>query len=442
MTDSGTDQQNLRPTSNVRGVIVFGVVVLFGILGGLIFWGAVAPLESAVTAPATLNLRGERNKVQHLEGGIVSDIRVSEGEHVKKGQLLLKLDSLKAVATLSRFSNQMDQVLAQKARVMAELANDNDIIISGELLERVSENVEALRVFNSENGIFQARKTSFDGQIGILKQRIDQLEKQIKGLKIRYKSRIDQLKIYGEEIIGLRELQKKGFYPKTKVLAMERAIVQLEGFLGTDKAEISRAESARGETRRQIINMKHERNEESASDLQQIDAELADLRERITVARDILQRIEIFAPRAGVIQSLIVHTLGGIIQSGQTLMEIAPQDEELVVEAQVSTVDIDKVQIGQDAEVRLTGLNLKKTLAVYGKVIAISGDAITERASSIPYFLARIEIEPNVELKLGDQARLLPGMPADVLIKTGERTALEYILRPALDAFAKGLNEN
>lgn len=441
MTEDFNPPSFPQPNSSIRGLFILGLFVVFGILGGLFVWSMIAPLESAVSAPASLSLKGERKKVQHLEGGLVSGIYVSEGEVVKQGQLLLKLDPLRASANFSRFRYQLDQVLARKARLLAELAQDESIHFSGEFLDRISKDKSARKIWESEDTHFHARKASFTGQLSILKQRIEQLKKQIAGLKIRRGSRLGQLEIFRSELVGLRDLFQKGYYPKTKILAMERSVVQLEGFVGSDDAEIARAESAMGETKRQIINVQDMRNEELASELKATESELADLEERLVVASDIVGRLKISAPRSGVVQSLKVHTLGGIVSPGETLMEIAPQNEELVVEAQIATVDIDNIQIGQEAEVRLTGLNLMSLPAVYGRVVATSGDAITEQGALASYYLARIEISDEEKEKLGE-VRLTAGMPADVLIKTGERTALEYLLKPAVNAFSKSLNED
>ena len=224
-------------------------------------------------------------------------------------------------------------------------------------------------------------------------------------------------------------MHEKGYYPTSKLLAVERAIESLRGAAGNDTALISRAKSSRGEAENQIINVKQRFREDSIKQLRSTEIEIADLNERLLVAKDVLERIEIKAPRAGIVQGVKFHTVGGVVKPGDILMEIVPQDEDLVVNAQVKPTDIDNVALGQRAEVRLTALNATTTPAIFGKVISISGDSLVDEQNNMPYFLTRIEIPDQERAKLGD-IKLTAGMPADVLISTGNRTALNYILKP------------
>jgi HlyD family secretion protein/epimerase transport system membrane fusion protein len=285
-----------------------------------------------------------------------------------------------------------------------------------------------------------ARRETIDGTIIILNQRIEQLNNEIKGLGIQRTARIEQLNLFESELIGLRELYEQGYYPKTKILAVERAIAQLQGAVGNDLALIARAKSAKGEARNQIVSVKQRFREDVVKQLRDVQVEIADLNERLLVAEDVLQRIEIRAPRSGIIQGIKFHTVGGVVRPGDIIMEIAPQDDDLVVNARVLPTDIDNVTIGQRAEVRLTALNTRTTPAIYGYVVSVSGDSMSDDRSSGPYFLTRIEIPTDEKQKLGE-IKLTAGMPADVLIQTGERTALTYLLKPMSDAFARGLNE-
>ncbi|MEO9901163.1 HlyD family type I secretion periplasmic adaptor subunit [Nisaea sp.] len=429
-----------RPSSSISGVVAFGLIVVLAIFGGIGVWSAVAPLARAVLAPAVLAVKGELKVVQHLEGGIVENVYVEEGEHVTKDQLLLRLNPIQAGATASRFRYQLDQALIRAARLEAELRGDDSITLSGELQERVSAVPEISNMVADEQDQLNARQESFNGNITILEQRIEQYNAQISGLNIQRQSRLDQIDIFEDEIVGLRDLYRKGFYPRSQVLAMERALVQLKGAVGSDDADIARAQSGAGESQSQIINMKQRFREEVVAELHEVQAEIADLKERVVVANDIYQRIEIRAPQSGIIQNLQVHTIGGVVNPGQGLMEIAPQDKGLVVDARVSTTDIDSVSIGQSAEVRLTALNLRNTPAIYGNLKTISGDALTARDTGQQYFRVRVEI-PDDELQKLGPVKLSAGMPAEVLIQAGERTALQYLIKPILDAYARGLNE-
>ncbi len=429
-----------RPSSSISGVVMFGMIVVLAIFGGIGVWSAVAPLARAVLAPAVLSVKGELKVVQHLEGGIVAEVYVEEGEHVTKDQLLVRLNPIQAGATVSRYRYQLDQALIRAARLEAELRGDDSITVSGEIQQRVSAVPAITEMVADEQDQLDARRESFNGNITILEQRIEQYNAQISGLNIQRQSRLDQIAIFEDEIVGLRDLYKKGFYPRSQVLAMERALVQLKGAVGSDDADIARAQSGAGESKSQIINMKQRFREQVVAELHEVQAEIADLKERVVVANDIYKRIEIRAPQSGIIQNLQVHTIGGVVNPGQALMEIAPQDKSLVVDARVSPTDVDSVSIGQDAEVRLTALNLRNTPTIFGIVKTISGDALTVRETGEQYFRARVEI-PEDELRKLGAVKLSAGMPAEVLIQAGERTALEYLMKPLIDAYARGLNE-
>ena len=430
-----------RPSSSISGVVRFGIILIVTIFGGIGIWSAVAPLARAVLAPAVLAVKGELKVVQHLEGGIVENVYVEEGEHVTKDQLLVRLNPIQAGATRSRFRYQLDQALVRSARLEAELRGDQTLVLSGEIEERVSKIPAILELVADEQDQLVARQESFEGNITILEQRIEQYNAQISGLTIQRQSRLDQIAIFEDEIVGLRDLYEKGFYPRSQVLAMERSLVQLKGAVGSDDADIARARSGVGESQSQIINMKQRFREQVVAELHEVQAEIADLKERVVVANDIYQRIEIRAPQSGIIQNLQVHTIGGVVNPGQALMEIAPQDKGLVVDARVPPTGIDSVSVGQTAEVRLTALNLRNTPAIFGIVRTLSGDALTVRETGQHYFRVRVEIPDDEIGKLGE-VKLSAGMPAEVLIQTGERTALQYLLRPLIDAYARGLNED
>jgi HlyD family type I secretion membrane fusion protein len=434
------DSVTPRPSSSISGVVFFGVIVVLSIFVGLGAWAAIAPLARAVAAPAILSVKGERKQIQHLEGGIVESLHVEEGQKVENDQLLVRLSPLQAGATVSRFRNQMDQAVARNARLNAELRGDDAVTFSGELLDQAMNTPAVLDIIEAEQRQFRARRESFNGNIDILKQRIEQFHEQISGFKIQRKSRLEQITLFSEELVGLRELYEKGYYPRSQVLAIERALAQLKGNVGSDDAEIARARSGIGEAESQIINSEQRFREQITAELRDTQAEISDLRERVIVANDILHRIEIRAPLSGIVQNLLVHTVGGVVRPGEALMEITPQGEELMVDARVSPTDIDSIAIGQKAEVLFSALNLRSTPIILGTVLTISGDIIADKATGQAYFLARVEVPKEEREKLGD-VKLSAGMPAEVLIQAGERTALEYFMKPIMDQFSRGLNE-
>tara|TARA_B100000029_G_scaffold319647_1_gene312051 strand:- start:2515 stop:3861 length:1347 start_codon:yes stop_codon:yes gene_type:complete len=428
-----------RPSSKISSVFLFGLIVVLLAFAGIGGWAATAPMASAVPAAAILAVKGERKQVQHYEGGIVDKVLVEEGETVREGQLLVLLNDIQVSATASRLRNQIDLHVAQKARLIAERDSLSSIVFPEELASRVNE-ASVKEIVESERQQFAARRESLNGQINILKQRISQLEDQIEGHRIQRKSRFDQLKIFDLELVGLRELYRKGHYPRNEILARERAMARLKGEAGSDDAQIARAQNGVGEAKSQIISLRQRFREDVVARYQDIQAAASDLRQRLAVAEDVLARIEVKAPQSGIVQNLKVHTSGGVVRAGQLLMEIAPQDKELIVEAQVSPNDIDNIQVGQEAEVRLVALNMLLTPSVMAKVISVSGDRLVDAVTGVGYFLIRAEISETETEKLGD-VTLTAGMPADVLIKTGERTALAYLLKPLTDSLARGMNE-
>ena len=441
LTGSMEDSQKSdRPSSSNKQVITIGLVFVALIFLGLGAWAATAPLARAISAGAVLVVKGERKKVQHLEGGIVSNLYIREGDLVKEGQILLSLDPLQANANVERHYNQLDQLLAREARLAAELRGDEYITFSGPILNKSKNNPEFFEIIETEQQNFEARRESFNGHINILNQRIEQLDIEIEGLEIQRAARLEQHKIFSDEIIGLRSLHEKGYFPRSKLLASERAIVNLRGAAGQDTARIARAKSAQGEARNQIISVRQRFREEVVEDIGDVKGEINDLNERLLVAQDILKRVEIRAPRSGIVQGIRVHTIGGVVRPGDLLMEIAPQDDDLVVQAQISPVDADIIMVGQEAEIRLTALNVRSTPTIYGTVVSVSGDALTDSANQTKFFLSQIEISESELVKLGD-VKLSAGMPAEVLIQAGERTLLNYLVKPMSDALMRGLNE-
>ncbi len=441
VTDHTDKQNEERPDASSFWTGAVGFIVVSSIFFGLGTWAVFAPLAKAIPAAAKLSVKGERKQVQHFEGGIVASVHVAAGDTVKKNQLLLKLDPLQANANAERFRGQMTQLLARQARLNAEIQENTTITFEGKLLDWAASDEAVLEIMEAEQSLFKARLETYNGHLTILQQRVQQLDNEIGGYEIQKESRLQQLKIFEEEIIGLRELYEKGFYPRSKILAMERAIVELRGAFGNDMAQIARLKNSQGEARNQIVSVKQRFREDVVGDLRDIQAQLKDLEERVVVANDILQRVEIRAPIAGIIQSMTVHTVGGVISPGAVLMEIAPKDADLVVEADISPTHIDSIMTGQKAEVRLTALNLRTTPKIIGEVKSVSGDVLVNQTNGQAFFRSRIEIDKSERAKLGD-IKLTAGMPAEVLIQTGNRTAMEYLLKPMTDALVRGLNED
>ncbi|AMW35771.1 HlyD family type I secretion periplasmic adaptor subunit [Haematospirillum jordaniae] len=417
------------------GWIVVGL--FFGVLGT---WSAVAPLASAVVAPGTVVVESNRKAIQHLEGGIVSEILVRDGDVVQGGDVLLRLEQTQAKANADMLMNQYYNHRAVEARLQAELEGYEQIEFPADLLSVAWKQSAIQGILDGQVRQFDERRRSLDNQVSILQARIEQYHQEIEGLKVQKKSGDRQVAIYKDELVGLRELYEKGWYPRTRILSMEREVARLQGDIGAQVASVARAEKGIGEAELQIIQTRQRFKEEAVSQLRDIQQQLADLRERGTVATNILERTEIKASQDGVVQNLKVHTVAGVVRPGETLMEIVPEKDRLVIDAEVSPVDIDSVHAGQEAEVRFSSFQSRSIPTITGTVLTVSADRLIDERMGIPYYTVRVEVPETELVKLGDN-RLQAGMPAEVLIQTGERTVLDYFIRPLRDSMTRAMVE-
>ena len=436
---SDADIPKVEPPRNSNLFAVIGLLIIVLAFGGFGTWAALAPLDSAVVAPGIVSVESRRKSVQHLEGGIIKEILVREGQTVAAGEVLIRLDVTQTQATVTTIQNQLDAAQALKARLLAERDHLEEISFPESLLARAS--APGLgEVIDGQKTEFIERRKSIDGQTAILNKRVTQFEKEIEGLKSQEVSKREQLRIIEEELVGLRELHAKGYFPRTRILSMEREMARLRGARGADLAAIAGSQNGIGEAQLQIIQLEQRFREEVVNDLRETRNEIKELQERLVVAQDVLRRSAILAPLAGEIQQLGVHTIGGVIGQGQELMQIVPSDDKLIVEAKVSPADIDSLAEGQIAEVRLTSFQARTTPIIEGTVSSVTADRIVDEREGIDYYLAQI-IVPDEQLEFLDGKKLLAGMPAEALIKTGSRTVLEYLLKPIDDALATGLKE-
>lgn len=427
------------PPTDARPIILLGILVVLVMFGGLGTWAATAPLDSAIIAPGTVIVESNRKAIQHLEGGIVSEILVEEGDVVQAGDVLLRLDATKASANAALYQKNMDELVALEARLLAEQSDADTIDFPDDLRSKVSD-PDVRDLMENQTEQFVERRRSLEGQIAILEQRISQYQQEITGLKAQHDSQLRQLEIFKDELVGLRELFEKGYYPRTRILAMEREVAGLEGTIGATVADIARAEKGIGETNLQIIQTKQKFREEVVAQLRETRNEMGQVREKLVVAEDTLQRVDIRSPLAGTVQNIKVHTEGGVIRPGDTLMEVVPTDDRLVIEGQVSPIDIDAVHAGLQAEVRLSALSMRSTPIILGTVTTVSSDRIVNERENTAYFRIQVVVPDEELAKLGDQT-LSAGMPAEVVVKIGERTMLDYIVKPMTDYFAKAFTE-
>ena len=415
------------------GMTIF--IVIFGFCGS---WAAFAPIDGAAVASGFVNVRSYSKVVQHLEGGIISDIFVENGARVQGGQPILELNNTQPLAALEIVNSQFIALTALETRLMAERDGLDDVNYPGSPSTadtRVREETAA------QTEIFRARKVTLDGSIEVLRQRIGQLESQVVGLAALKVSKEQLAASFTEELEDVQVLLSQGFSEKTRVRELERNVASFNGEAADLTANIASAEIQIGETQLQILQQDREFQNQVVSELGEVKTSLKDISERITALEDVVARTTVRAPEAGVVNGLQVHTIGGVISPGMKIVDIVPVGDELIIEAQVSPIDIDRVAVNQNATIRFSSFGLATVPTIYGQVINLSADRLFDQVSGLPYYQARVEVTPEGMEDLGDLV-LMPGMPADIFIATGSRTFLQYLFKPFSNAIARSLRED
>lgn len=413
-------------------IIVF---LIFGVFGG---WAAIAPLDSAALAPGKVIVKGNRKTVQHLEGGIIEKILVSDGQAVKQGEVLLVLDNTQSSAELQILRGQFVTAKTLEARLISERDGIETIVYPAELDLNDEQVIGAIE---SENQQFSVRKQALDGEVNVLKKRLGQLEAQTRGLQSLINSKRGLLQSFKEEIEDNIALLAEGFVDKRQLREMQRSRGRLVGEVAEHNSSIAGLKISRGETELQILQRTKEFRADVVNQLSEVQARVFDLKERINATDDRVRRTAVLAPVGGMILGLAVHTEGGVIAPGTSILDIVPVTRELVVEAEVSPNDIDRVDLGLLVDIRFSSFKSSLTPVIEGLITHISADILTNEQTGMPYYLAKISISADGNKSLG-RLQLVPGMPAEVLINTGERTLLDYLIQPATDAIARSLIED
>ena len=424
------------PTSD-RGIRRIGMTIVFVMFGVFGIWAAFAPLGNAVYGTGVVTVQTYRKTVQHLEGGIVKELLARDGDTVHKGDPLIVLDEAQLSAEYESTRNQLISAKAKEARLRAErdeLPTIPALIISGTDSQRAKEAIDG------EAQVFKARHNSRLGEISVQQERVSQLKQQIQGLKDMIRSKLSLGKSYIGEITELKELLAQGFVDKQRLLEQERKLDMLKSEVADHESNITKTRLQINETELQIVQLNKDFSSDVVKELSEVQAQVFDLQEKAAALEDRLSRIVIRAPEDGMVLDMKVHTIGGVIGPGTALLDIVPESSELVIEARVSTNDIDRIALGKLTDIRFNAFNRATTPVIQGQVTRISADRLTDEKSGDPYYLVRVKITDEGLKRLADN-KLQPGMPAEVLINAGDRTMLQYLMKPARNVFAKSMIE-
>lgn len=418
----------------IRRIGITIIVITFGVFGT---WAAFAPLSNAVHGSGVVTVQNYRKTVQHLEGGIVKELLARDGDLVQKGDPLIVLDEAQLSAEYESTRNQLIVGRYKEARLRAERDGLQDIpavTMDGTDSERARE------ALGGELQVFRARHDSLMGEISVNRERIEQMKEQIAGLDDMIRTKRNLEKSYSGEIKQLKELLAEGFVDNQRLLEQERKLDLLKTEVADHQSSITKTKLQIGETELQIVQLKKKFDSDVANELSEVQAQVFDLQEREAALRDRLSRVVIRAPESGMVLDMKVHTIGGVVSAATPLLDIVPASSELVVEAKVATKDIDRLELGRTADIRFVAFNQATTPVIEGTLIRVSADSLTEERTGDQYYLVRVKVSEDGMKKLGNR-KLQPGMPADVLINAGERTMLQYLLKPARNMFAESLIE-
>jgi HlyD family secretion protein len=433
-----------NPYQAIRRLNLLGLAIIVLLVGGIGGWASTMQLAGAVIASGSIVVESNIKKVQHPTGGIVGEILVKEGSPVEEGQVVMRLDDTVTRSTLGVVRSQLDEFTAREARLLAEREGVDAIDFPDTLTIRRNEKSVASAIVGEEK-LFLARKQARAGQRSQLRERIVQSNEEIRGLSAQQDAKERELKFISEELVGVTELYGKQLVSISRIMTLQRDQARLDGERGHYIAEIARARGKISETELQILQLDQDFRSELLKDLRETQGKIAEFKERVTAAEDQLRRVDIRAPQSGIVLQLAVHTVGGVIGNGETVMQIVPRADVLVVEAKVAPQDIDQIAVGSHAIVRIMAGNQRTMPDVAGVLTRVSADLTREPApagqqTGQAYYLVRVSL-PEEEVRRLVDLQLVPGMPAEAFIQTYARTPLQYLLKPLHDQIARTFRE-
>jgi HlyD family secretion protein len=424
---------------SMRRHLVAAIVVVLVLVVGVGGWAATAVISGAVVASGSLVVDTNVKKVQHPTGGIVGELRVRDGDRVRAGDVVVRLDETVTRANLAIVTKGLGEMMARKARLESERDGLDTIAFPAQLVADAGDPDRAAAM-DSERKLFNLRKTARSGQKAQLKERIAQLGEEIAGLTAQQNSKAKEIALIERELAGVRELWKQNLVQLTRLTALEREAARLDGERGQLVAAAAQAKGKIAETALQILQIDQDIASDVAKELREVDGKIGEFVERKVAAEDQLKRTDIRAPQDGTVFQLAVHTVGGVITAGDPIMLIVPEADNLSVEVKVNPQDIDQLQLNQKAILRFSAFNIRTTPEIEGVVTRISADTSTDQRTGVSYYTVRIAMGAEQIERLGE-VKLLPGMPVEAFIQTRDRTMLSYLMKPLHDQFLRAFRE-
>ena len=434
-----TEAVSPETRESIQRHMVAGITVVLMLVGGVGGWASTTELSGALIAPGSIVVDSNIKKVQHPTGGVVGEVRVRDGDRVKVGDIVVRLDETVTRANLSIVTKGLNELAARKARLEAERDNLEAIKFPDELLAR-QDNVEAAAAMSSERKLFDLRRNARTGQRSQLRQRIGQLQEEITGLTSQQTSKGKEIALIERELVGVRDLYAKNLIQLNRLTQLEREGTRLDGERGSLIASVAQSKGKIAELELQILQIDQDLSSEVAKELRDVDGKIGEFVERKVTAEDQLKRIDIRSPQDGTVFQSNVHTVGGVITAGDAIMMIVPNADNLTVEAKVNPQDIDQLHVGQKALLRFTTFNQRTTPEIFGAVTRVSADISTDQRSGASYYTIRIGMSPEEIARLGE-VRLVPGMPVEAFVQTGERTVMSYLVKPLYDQLSRAFRE-
>lgn len=423
----------------IRRHLLVGAAVVFLLVGGFGGWAATIQLWGAVIAPGMVVVDSSVKKVQHPTGGVVGELRVRDGDYVKGGDILMRLDETQARANLAILTKGLDELAARQTRLEAEREGAETMSFP-EVLMRRAHDPDVAKVIAGESKLFELRRSARAGQRAQLRERAAQLREEIEGLTGQAAAKRREIELIEKELVGVHELWRKNLVAITRVTALERDAARLAGDRGVLIASTAQAKGRIAEIELQIIQIDQDLRSEVAKELAEIRAKTSELVERKVAAEDQLKRIDIRAPQDGVVHQLSVFTIGGVVSAGEPIMLIVPNADDLTIEARVAPYDIDQLRVGQQATMRFSSFSQSTTPELNGLVTRVAADITQDTKTGVTYYTVRVSL-PLEELARLDGIKLVPGMPAEVFVQTKARTIISYLVKPIYDQIARTFRE-